>query len=43
MSVKETALVIIAILNVLFATAQKSNYSELITKKANLVEQKVIA
>ena len=43
MSVKETALVIIAILNVLFATAQKSNYSELITKKANLIEQKVIA
>ena len=43
MRIKQTTLIIIAMLNVLFASAQKSNYSELITKKANLIEQKVIA
>ena len=43
MRIKQTTLVIIALLNVLFVSAQKSNYRELIAKSADKIEQKVIA
>ena len=45
MKIKQTTLLFIALLNVFSfpLLAQKSNYSELIIKKANLIEQKVIA
>lgn len=42
MKTKQTALIIIVLLNVLFVSAQKSNYLELITKSADKIEQKVI-
>jgi amidohydrolase len=43
MRIKQTTLVIIALLNVLFVSAQKSNYSEVMVKSADKIEQKVIA
>ena len=43
MRIKETILATIALLNVLFVSAQKSNYSELIAKNADKIEQKMIA
>ena len=45
MKIKKTTLVFIALLNVLSFQlfAQESNYSELISQKANLIEPKVIA
>jgi len=43
MRIKQTTFVIIALLNALFASGQKNNYSELIAKNADRIEQKVIA
>ena len=45
MKIKQTSLLLYAMLNMfsIQLLAQKNNYSELITKKANLVEKKVIA
>ncbi|MCW3116753.1 MAG: amidohydrolase, partial [Chitinophagaceae bacterium] len=45
MKIKQTTLLFILLISVFSfpLLAQKSNYSELITKKANLIEQKVIA
>jgi amidohydrolase len=42
MRIKQTAFIIIVLLNVLNVSAQKSNYSEFITKSAYKIEQKVI-
>lgn len=43
MKIKQKTFLFIALINVLFASAQKSNYSELIIKSADKIEQKVIA
>lgn len=46
MKIKQTTLLFIALINIFFfkvASAQKSNYSELIAKNADKIEQKVIA
>ena len=43
MKIKKLTFVIIALLNVFFASAQSSNYNELIAKNADKIEQKVIA
>lgn len=43
MKIKKATFVIMALLNVFFASAQSSNYGELIAKSADKVEQKVIA
>ena len=42
MNIKQTTLVIIGFLSALVVLGQKGNYSDLIVKKSNLIEQKVI-
>src|SRR5512133_1728347 len=43
MRIRKTFILIVSLINIFFASAQKSNYSELIAKSAGKIEQKVIA